>query len=109
MSQIYGAGTMLEPTHDGSDLPIGTLAETHPHMANLWVKTAQGCWYTLYRHTATRGEIKEAIRKKKVVVSPMFGNEDKPIMVISVPRPVIAYLPDWLKGDPVFIHTSRVQ
>lgn len=99
MPRSYGPGVMLDSRDNGKDLPVGTLAETHPHMANLWVKTSSGCWYAAYRHDVTRAEIKEAIREKRISASPMFGNERDPIMVISVPRPVIATLPDWMKVD----------
>lgn len=99
-------GDILDPLNNGDALPIGTLAETMPHMANLWVKTARGCWYAIYRHTATRAEIRKALRDRKLTASPMFGNERDRIRILSVPRPDYGQLPsveeyrEWRKAHP---------
>ncbi|QGZ16748.1 hypothetical protein PBI_DEWDROP_101 [Microbacterium phage Dewdrop] len=80
-------GDVLDAECDGEALPIGTIAETIPHMANYWVKTARGAWACFYRDDMTREAVKRAIRRRDFHASPMFGNEDKPIRIVSLPRP----------------------
>lgn len=80
-------GDVLDSSTNGDALPIGTIAETIPHWASYWVKTARGCWASIYRHTSTRAEIKQARRERALHASPMFGNERLPIRIVSVPKP----------------------